>query len=74
MSKLKVGSIFIDENGYWWCYYVGDHAEQGGTAFTGGNIGAENIEDLLKIVSKNMDKNKHLFLKKIKELKKKRSQ
>lgn len=55
-KKWRIGTISIDENGMWWVYWLGFHAQQGGIEFSPGNMGMNNIEDLLTIVAKDMQR------------------
>ena len=64
--KYKIGEIFIDDGGAWWCDWWGEHAEQGGINFTKGNAGSEDLKDLFSWVEPNMTRCKDIYLKEIK--------
>ena len=53
-----VAKLYLDEEGMWWAYFWGDHMQQGGTAFSVGNYGGEDLKVLLSIVGRNLAKNK----------------
>ena len=55
-SKHVIGRISIAEDGKWWVTWWGEHAEQGGVQFTQGNMGSEDLQLLLSIVAKNMER------------------
>jgi hypothetical protein len=70
---LQLGEIYIDEDGTFWCYWQGTHAEQGGPVFTKGNSGSENAVDLMSIVGTDLAKNKDTHMEYIKELTEKKN-
>lgn len=64
---IQIGKIYIDEAGVYWCYWQGTHNDQGGPQFTGGNLGMEDPEGLMKIVGSNIAECKDLYLDEIKQ-------
>lgn len=72
-ETYQIGEIAITEDGSWYVYWYGNHAEQGGISFTKGNLGSDDIQGLLKIVSKDLEKCKDIFLEQIQKNKGKES-
>ena len=64
-ERYEIGKICITKEGNWWVQWYGEHAEQGGISFTDGNMGSDNLSELLEIVANNMTRCKDIYLEEI---------
>ena len=66
MSSFSIGDIRIREDGMWEVVWWGEHTQQGGPAFSQGNLRSEDLVSLLEAVANNMARCKQIYLDEIK--------
>lgn len=62
--KFTVSAVYLDENGYYWVGYLGDHVDQGGVSFGWDTLGSEDLDTVLTLLKTQLNKHreKHLQL------------
>lgn len=67
MIKFGIGQIVRDDQGYWHVNWMGTSYGQGGKSFGPTNMGMKDIEDLLRIVAKDLKLNQDTYDEMIKD-------
>lgn len=66
-KRFEVGKVAIDEDGMWWFYYVGTHADQGGLTYRWGSIGLTGPLALGQAIGAAMKIEEDEYLKKLQQ-------